>query len=109
MVPNLAIYLPAGKNSIAISGGPHLSIALSGTEKTSTRNSSNSSKMKLSFDSDYGYVDMGLGGSVGFHTKKFLMEAAFQYGLTNINNNYEIDYRNIRNRMISFNLGYYMK
>lgn len=109
MVPNLGVYLPVGKNLFAISGGPHLSIALAGTEKTSTRNSSSSSKMKFSFDSDYGYVDMGLGGSVGFHTKSFFIEAALQYGLTNINNNYEIDYRNIRNRMISFNIGYYLK
>ena len=109
IAPNLGVFLPAGKNSFSISGGPHLSIALAGTEKTSTRNSSSSSKMKLSLDSDYGYVDMGLGGSIGFHTKNFLLETAFQYGLTNINNNYETDHRNIRNRMISFNIGYYLK
>jgi hypothetical protein len=77
MVPNLAIYFPAGKNSIAISGGPHLSIALAGTEKTSTRNSTSSSKMKFSFDSYYGYVDMGLGTSVGFPHQKLFGRGSF--------------------------------
>jgi Outer membrane protein beta-barrel domain len=105
----LSIDLPAGKNTFVLSAGPHFSAAIAGTEKTSTGTTSSSSKMKFSISNNYGVVDMGVGGSLGFHMKKFLVEASYQLGLANINNNIETDFRNIRNRMVSLQVGYFLK
>lgn len=109
IVPNLSLYIPVGKNFIAISAGPHLSVALAGNEKTSTSTGSSSSKMIFSLSGNYGFIDLGTGAALGFHTKKIVVEAAFQLGLANINNNVEADFRNIRNRMLSLQVGYYLK
>jgi hypothetical protein len=109
MVPALSFDFPLGKNSFVISGGPHISFAIAGTEETVSGTTSSSSKMNFDLEKDYGYIDMGLNGSIGFHMKKFLLEAGAQFGLTNINNNVETDFRNIQNRMFSLQLGYYIK
>jgi hypothetical protein len=109
MVPALSFDFPLGVNSFVISAGPHISFAIAGTEKTISGTTSSTSKMNFDLSKDYGYIDMGLNGSIGFHMKKFLLEAGFQLGLTNINNNVETDFRNIQNRMISLQLGYYFK
>ena len=109
IIPNLSLYLPVGKNFIALSAGPHLSVALAGREKTTTATGSNSSKMIFSLSDHYGFIDLGTGAALGFHTKKILVEAAFQLGLANINNSVESDFRNIRNRMFSLQVGYYLK
>jgi hypothetical protein len=107
--PSLSVDLPVGKNFFVISGGPHVSFAFSGTEDTTSGNTTSSSKMNFDISKDYGFLEMGLNGSVGFHMKKFLVEAGVQIGLTNINNNVETDFRNIQNRMFSFQIGYYLK
>jgi hypothetical protein len=65
--------------------------------------------MKFSLSGNYGFVDLGFGSAIGFHTNKFLVQASVQLGLANINNNVENDFRNIRNRMFSLQLGYYLK
>ena len=110
MVPALSLDLPLGKKSaFVIAAGPHISFAMSGTEETFTGTTSSESKMKFDISKDYGFIDLGLNGSVGFHVKKFLLEAGFQLGLTNINNNVESDFRNIQNRMFSLQLGYFLK
>lgn len=109
IVPNLSLNLPAGKNAFVLSAGPHLSVAIAGTEKQTTANNTTSSKMKFSLSGNYGFLDLGVGGSLGFHTNKFLIEAGYQMGLANINNNVENDFRNIRNRMFSLQIGYFLK
>lgn len=109
IVPNLSVILPAGKNAFVVSGGPHLSLAITGTEKQTTANNISSSKMKFSLSGNYGFIDLGVGGSLGYHMEKFLIEAGFQIGLANINNNVENDFRNIQNRMFSLQVGYFLK
>ncbi len=109
LVPLLSIDLPMGQSAFVISGGPHISFAVAGTEKKTSGTTTSSAKMNFDLGKDYGYIDMGLNGSIGFQLKKFLLEASFQYGLTNINNNVESDFRNIRNRMISLQVGYFLK
>ena len=106
----LSIHKPmGGNNSFAITAGPVISLAIAGTEKTTIAGISNSSKMKFSTSGDYGPFDFGLQAAVGYHFKKIFVEAAYQYGFVNINNNEEHDKRNIRNRTISLNLGYYIR
>ncbi len=109
IIPNLSVNLPAGKNAFVISGGPHLSVAIAGTEKQTVANNTTSSKMKFSLSGNYGFIDLGVGGSLGYHMDKFLIEAGFQMGLANINNNVENDFRNIQNRMFSLQVGYFLK
>jgi Outer membrane protein beta-barrel domain len=109
IVPNLSVILPAGKNSFVVSGGPHLSVAIAGTEKQTIAGNTSSSNMKFSLSGNYGFIDLGVGGSLGFHMDKFLIEAGFQMGLANINNNVENDFRNIQNRMFSLQVGYFLK
>ena len=109
MAPMLSFDFPLGENSFVIAAGPHISFAMAGTEKTISGTTSSTSKMNFDLSKDYGFIDLGLTGSIGFHMKKFLVEAGYQLGLTNINNNVETDFRNIQNRMISFQLGYYFK
>ena len=65
--------------------------------------------MKFALSGNYGFIDMGVGGSLGFHTNKLLIEAGYQMGLANINNNVENDFRNIQNRMFSLQIGYFLK
>lgn len=109
IMPALSVDFPSGKNSLVLSAGPHVSVAIAGTEKVSAGNTSSSSKMKFSTSANYGLIDLGMGGSIGYHLKKFFVETSFQLGLANINNNVEADKRNIRNRMISLHAGYFLK
>ena len=109
ITPELSLFIPSGQSAFSISAGPYLGVAIAGTEKTTTATATNSSKMKFSLSGNYGFMDLGLGGGVGFHTKKILVAANVQFGLANINNNVENDFRNIRNRMFSLQLGYYLK
>jgi hypothetical protein len=109
VTPELSIFLPAGKSAFSISAGPYLGVAITGTEKTTTETATNSAKMKFSLSNNYGFMDLGVGGGLGFHTRKVVVAAALQFGLTNINNNAETDFRNIRNRMFSLQVGYYLK
>ena len=109
LVPNLSLNLPVGKSAFVLSAGPHLSVALAGTEKQTVANNTTSSKMKFALSGNYGFIDMGVGGSLGFHTNKLLIEAGYQMGLANINNNVENDFRNIQNRMFSVQIGYFLK
>ncbi|MBC7890026.1 MAG: outer membrane beta-barrel protein [Ferruginibacter sp.] len=109
IVPSLSVDFSLGQNSLVISAGPHASMAIAGTEKTSVGTASNTSKMKFSTSKNYGLFDLGFTGSIGYHLKRVFIETGFQLGLANINNNVETDKRNIRNRMVSLQFGYYLK
>ncbi len=110
IVPAISLKLKTGrKSAFYLSLGPELSLALAGTEKVTHDGITTSAKMPLHIDGEYGLIDMGATAGIGFHTRKFMIEALYQYGFANINNNAELDHRNIRNRMFSFNIGYFIK
>lgn len=110
LAPVLSLDLKTGaENTFVIGFGPTAGLALSGTEKTTVNGITTSSKMKFSTSKNYGLFDFGLHASLGYHFKKMFVEVAWQHGLTSINNNEELDKRNIRNRTLSLNLGYYFR
>lgn len=109
IVPALSVDFPKGNGSFVISGGPVLGITNFGKEKTTDKNNvTQSSSMSFGYGG-YGWFDLGIAGSIGYHVKKIFVEANYQLGLTNINNLSEFDGRNIKNRAISLNIGYYLK
>lgn len=111
IIPALSADFPVGerKNTLVLSAGPQLGIAISGTEKITTASGTTSKKMKISTDGEYGLFDLGFSYGLGFHTPKLFVEAAYLMGFANINNDVELDKRNIRNRMLSLSLGYYLR
>ena len=109
IVPALSTDFTLGENSVVISVGPHLSYAFSGKEKRTEAGITTKYPMKFSTAGYYGPFDLGFSSSLGFHTKKIFVEAGFQLGLSSINNEEEFDNKKIQNRMLSLNLGYYLK
>ncbi len=112
IIPALSADFPVGerKNTLVISAGPQLGFAISGTEKITSNGVITSKKMELDpGGSAYGLFDLGVSTGIAFHTPKIFVEAGYQVGLANINNNYQSDYRNIRNRMLTLSFGYYLK
>lgn len=109
IVPALSYDFHPGKNILTLSLGPQISYALSGTEKTTLNDTVTAQKMQFSIDENYGVVDLGFNIGISYHFKKIFLEALYQGGFANINNNVAIDGRNIRNRMFCLNLGYYLK
>jgi hypothetical protein len=109
IAPLLSVDFPVGENTFAISGGPILGITNFGKQKiTTTSNVTSAQKMTFGYGS-YGWFDMSLIAGVSYHFKKMFVETTYTAGLVNINNNEELDGRNIRNRMLSLNIGYYFK
>jgi hypothetical protein len=109
IIPSLSVDFPVKTNSFVISLGPDFGFTNFGKIKaTDSTNKSYSQKLKFGF-TDYGWLDMGLTASIGYHTKKVFVEAGYLLGLVSINNNEETDLRSIRNRMFSLNIGYYFK
>lgn len=109
IIPSLSVDFPVRTNSFVISLGPDFGFTNFGKMKaTDTANITSSNKLKFGF-SGYGWADLGLNASIGYHTKKVFVEAGYLHGLASINNNEETDLRNIRNRMLSLNIGYYFK
>lgn len=110
LAPQLSIDIALKNNNrLIIGAGPVASLAIAGTEKNTINGITTSSKMKFSTVNSYGLFDMGLQGSIGYHFKKLFLEAAYQYGFMSINNNEEKDKKNLRNRVISLNMGYYFQ
>ncbi len=109
LLPALSVNFPVGKKALVVGAGPQFSVALAGTEQTTTANIATSAPMKFSNTSNYGIYDLGFNGSIGLHGSRMLLEAAYQLGAANINNNVAADKRNIQHRMISLQLGYYFR
>ena len=108
-VPALSFDLPTGGNSFDISVGPVFGFTSFGHQKVTNNNDVTTSK-KLTFGyGSYGWIDIGLSGSLGYHMKKVFFEAGYFLGLANINNDESNIPQNIRNRMVSLNIGYYIK
>ena len=109
IVPALSVDLPINDNFFVISGGPLFGFTNFGHLKTTDENNvTTSEKIKFGYGS-YGWFDVGLSTSVGYHMKKVFVELGYTHGFANINNNEEFDGRNIQNRMLSLNFGYYFK
>lgn len=109
LVPSLSVDFPKGDNVFVLSLGPDFGFTNFGKIKTTDINNvTTNEKLKFGFGS-IGWFDLGLNASVGYHMKKIFVEAGYMYGLASINNNEETDLRNIRNRMLSLNIGYYFR
>lgn len=119
IVPAFSYDIKRKKHGFIVSVGPYAAVAFSGTEKTTTTSGVETKKMKFSSEENYGRLDLGLNTSIAYQYKKFFIEAGYQYGFTNINNNADvkistysplvIDPRDIRNRVINVSLGYYIR
>lgn len=109
LIPSLSMYLHSGKNQVSISLGPNFGFTKFGNYKTTDKNNV-TTKQKIKFGyGGIGWVDLGLNASVGYHLKKVFFELNYLHGLSSINNNEEFDKRNIRNRVVGINFGYYFK
>jgi Outer membrane protein beta-barrel domain len=109
LVPALSIDIPSGKNSIAISFGPDFGLTNLGRLKIISNSSINTTQSLKFGYGEIGWFDIGLTASLGYHLPKSFIELSYMHGLTGINNNEEIDKRNIQNRMIGLTIGYYFK
>ncbi len=109
LVPSMSFDFPIHSNSIVIGAGPDFGFTNFGKVKaTDINNITSSQKLKFGYK-DYGWFDLGMNFSAGYHTKKIFVEAGYLLGLASVNNNEENDQRNIRNRMLSLNIGYYFR
>ncbi|MGC4104239.1 porin family protein [Ferruginibacter sp.] len=109
LIPSLSVDFPVKGNFFVISLGPDFGFTNFGKIKaTDNNNITTSEKLKFGY-SNYGWFDLGLNASIGFHMKKVFVEAGYLHGLASINNNEENDQRNIQNRMLSLNIGYYFR
>ncbi|MBK7883955.1 MAG: PorT family protein [Chitinophagaceae bacterium] len=110
MAPKLTYHFTNDKaGSFTAGAGMSLGVAVAGREKITDNGVTTDEKMKFSIVNKYGLFDFGFVPSIGYSTKKIFIEAVYQMGLTNINNNEENDGRNIRNRTFSLNLGFFLK
>lgn len=108
--PAFSYHFKTGvKSSFIVFAGPQLGFALMGKEKTTVNGVTTSNNMKFNMEWDYSLVDLGVKGGIGYHGKKFLVDLSYYLGASNINNVVESDHRNIKNRMVSFNIGYFIK
>lgn len=109
LIPALSVDFENGNNTVSIALGPDFGFTNFGKLKaTDMAGATTSEKMKFGYGG-YGWFDLGLNTSVAYRMKKVFVELGYFTGLANINNNEEIDGRNIRNRMLSLNVGYYFK
>jgi Outer membrane protein beta-barrel domain len=109
LIPSLSVDFKKGDNSFVISLGPDIAITNFGKLKVTGSNGvTTSQNIKFGYGS-IGWFDIGLAASIGYHMKKVFVEVGYMNGFASINNNEELDQRNIRNRMISLNIGYYFK
>ncbi len=109
IIPSLSTDFPQGGNSFSISLGPDFGFTKFGKLKVTDNNNVTTSQ-KLPFGySAFGWFDLGLSAGAGYHMKKTFVEVAYLLGLASINNNEEVDQRNIRNRVLSVNVGYYFR
>ena len=109
LVPSLSVDFPHKDKSFVISLGPDFGFTNFGKIKaTDNNNVTTTQKLKFGYG-EFGWFDLGLNASVGYHMKKVFVEVGYMCGLASINNNEENDQRNIRNRMLNLNIGYYFR
>ncbi len=109
LVPNLSIDIPVkGTNTLVWSFGPVFGFTNFGREKTTINNTTTSNKINFGYDG-YGWFDLGVNTSIGYHFKKVFAEIGYYHGLAGINNKEEFDEISIRNRMFNMSFGYYLR
>lgn len=109
LAPGVTFHLPtAAANAFVIGFSPVLGITNFGNRKTTLGGVTTSQKIKFGFEGT-GWFDLGLSGSLGYQFKKMFIQAQYYHGLANINNNAEFDGTNIKNRMFSLQVGYFLK
>jgi len=109
LVPSLSADFVHGTNSLAVSLGPDFGFTNFGKLKaTDNSNATTSQKLKFGYEA-YGWFDLGLNASVGYHMKKTFVEVGYLLGLASVNNNEENDQRNMQNRVVSVSVGYYFR
>jgi hypothetical protein len=109
IAPVLSVDVPMVENKFVLSAGPILGITSMGRAKT-TDNSNTTTSKKMEFGyGNYGWFDLGVSTGVGLHNSRFYFEGVYTLGLTSFNNNEELDFRNLRNRTLSVNFGYYLR
>ena len=109
IIPSFSFDFPVTSNAFVIGIGPDFGFTNFGKLKaTDNNNITTTQKLQFGF-TGYGWFDLGLNATVGYHMKKVFVEAGYMLGLASINNNEENDQRNIRNRMLSLSVGYYFR
>jgi hypothetical protein len=108
--PTLIFYLNKKhlEKGFAIMAGPYISVGLTGKGTSTVDNVTSTQNVTYSMVSGFCSVDLGVNGGLCWKFNRFFMEAMYQYGFANINNNVDSDGRNFQNRMISFNIGYFL-
>ena len=107
--PELSMHFPRVDDHEFYFGiGPVLRLPISGKEKNTYRNDSTSTGKMIFAYGDYGLFDLGISGSMGYRFHRVSVELAYFYGLTNIDTN-EFNLRNIRDRVLSLSIGYFLK
>ncbi len=99
-----------GGNSFLVVGFmPQANFTKFGNLKNTLNGVTTKEKMSFGFGS-YGAIDFGIQGSLGLQFKKFFIEAAYTSSSANINQDEETRVGDIyKNRMISIQLGYYLR
>jgi hypothetical protein len=109
LAPGFSAHFASGNtNSFVVGLSPVLGITNFGNRKTTTGGVTTNQKIKFGFEG-LGWFDLGFNGSLGYHFRKIFVEANYYYGTTNINNNVEFDGTRFRNRMLTLNIGYFLK
>lgn len=109
LVPGFSFDYEDGDNTVSLCFGPNFGFTNFGKQKiTDAANLTTSQKLSFGYGA-YGWFDIGINASAAYRMKKFFIEISYLNGLASINNNEESDGRNIRNRMLSLNIGYFFK
>lgn len=108
LAPVLRYSLRSFENgsSFFITGGPVMGVALLGKESIRSDKEVQKSRMNFDMARDYSYFDISMYGGIGYVLKRLCFELSYLYGLNNINNNVEKDFKNIQNRSIGLHIGY---
>lgn len=109
IIPSISFDYEDGNNTVSLSFGPDFGFTKFGKIKTTDANNITTSQKLLFGFGGYGWFDLGLNTAISYRMKKVFVELSYLDGLASINNNEETDGRNIRNRMLSLNIGYFFK
>ncbi|MBP6431210.1 MAG: PorT family protein [Ferruginibacter sp.] len=108
ITPALSYEHTVNDNSFFFTAGPYLGITKFGRIKTTTASGTTNEKMEFGYGA-YGMFDLGFTGGISYHFNNMFVEAQYSPGLTSINNNEELDKRNLKNTVLSLNIGYYFR